>query len=238
MATVVVVLSWTWLRSSIPADADVITASVRSGLISDTAPTNVVLPTPKPPATTILAEVVDHTDCAPYAGCGCDVELPKSTEHPLKQCHIRLAARLAAARLVDGDHTGLGEVGHEDPGHAERDGEQCGDLGHRLDLARQMADPLVFRQQSRVLTRVGGRADHGLYGELVARPGAATGHGVRPNQRLVAFHPVRRVVGRAVRARRSGWRGHEVLRVRAVLSRCGKYGTTTSVRELGTVSVH
>ncbi|CAM5540572.1 hypothetical protein SRIMM317S_01854 [Streptomyces rimosus subsp. rimosus] len=59
IATVVVVLSWTWLRSSIPAEAEVITASVRSGLISETAPTNVVLPTPKPPATTIFAEVVD-----------------------------------------------------------------------------------------------------------------------------------------------------------------------------------
>jgi hypothetical protein len=34
------------------------TASVVSGLISETAPTNVVLPTPNPPATTILTEVV------------------------------------------------------------------------------------------------------------------------------------------------------------------------------------
>ncbi|WP_233576638.1 hypothetical protein [Saccharopolyspora rhizosphaerae] len=34
------------------------TASVVSGTISDTEPTNVVLPAPKPPATTIFAEVV------------------------------------------------------------------------------------------------------------------------------------------------------------------------------------
>ncbi len=60
MATVVVVLSPVWVRSSMPAEADVITASVRSGLISETAPTNVVLPTPKPPATTIFAEVVER----------------------------------------------------------------------------------------------------------------------------------------------------------------------------------
>ncbi len=33
------------------------TASVVNGMISDTAPTNVVLPTPNPPATTIFAEV-------------------------------------------------------------------------------------------------------------------------------------------------------------------------------------
>src|SRR5438874_3460989 len=118
MATVVVVLSPVWVRSSMPAEADVMTASVRSGLISETAPTNVVLPTPKPPATTIFAEVVDRVGGAPYAVCGCGLELPKSTEHPLKQCHVWLAARLAGARLVNGDHARLGEVGHEDPGHA------------------------------------------------------------------------------------------------------------------------
>src|SRR6185295_14378565 len=94
MATVVVVLPPVWVRSSIPADADVITASVRSGLISETAPTNVVLPTPKPPATTIFAEVVARPPPS---------ELAKSTEHPFEQCHIRRAAGVVvAARLVDG----------------------------------------------------------------------------------------------------------------------------------------
>ena len=38
--------------------ASVMTASVVSGSISETAPTSVVLPTPKPPAMTIFAEVV------------------------------------------------------------------------------------------------------------------------------------------------------------------------------------
>src|SRR3954454_21483170 len=119
MATVVVVLSWTWLRSSIPADAEVITASGRGGLISDTAPTNVVLPTPNPPATTIFAEVVARVG---------PLELPKSTEHPFKQCHIWLAAAgRVAAGLVDRDQSRLGQVGHEDPHHAEPDGQQRGD---------------------------------------------------------------------------------------------------------------
>ena len=45
-------------RSSTSTLASVITASVVSGTISDTEPTRVVLPTPKPPATTIFAEVV------------------------------------------------------------------------------------------------------------------------------------------------------------------------------------
>src|SRR5947208_11560184 len=114
MATVVVVLSPVWVRSSMPADADVMTASVRSGLISDTAPTNVVLPTPKPPATTIFAEVVARPAS----------ELAKSTEHPFEQCHVRGAAGvLVATGLVDRDESGLGEVRDKDPRHTERHGQ-------------------------------------------------------------------------------------------------------------------
>src|SRR5882757_9598764 len=109
MATVVVVLSPVWVRSSMPADALVMTASVRSGLISETAPTNVVLPTPKPPATTIFALVVERAAPPP-------LELPKSTEHPFEQCHIRRAAGLSVARLVDGHHAGFRQVRHQDAG--------------------------------------------------------------------------------------------------------------------------
>ena len=54
----VVVFPGTVVRSSMPSDAAVITASVVSGAISETAPTKVVLPTPKPPATTILVEAL------------------------------------------------------------------------------------------------------------------------------------------------------------------------------------
>src|SRR5215218_2537797 len=140
MATVVVVLSPVWVRSSMPAEALVMTASVRSGLISETAPTNVVLPTPNPPATTIFALVVDRAVAAP-------LELPKSTEHPFEQCHIWLSAGgLVTAGLMDGDETGLCQVGDEDPGHAEGDREQRRDLGDRLDLEAQPADPLVLGQ--------------------------------------------------------------------------------------------
>src|SRR3954451_23722652 len=103
MATVVVVLSPVWVRSSMPALADVMTASVRSGLISETAPTNVVLPTPNPPATTIFALVVGRA--------GPPLELAKSTEHPFEQCHVRLAVGvLVAAGLVDGHESGLRQV--------------------------------------------------------------------------------------------------------------------------------
>ena len=53
------------------------TASVRSGMISDTAPTNVVLPAPKPPETTIFVERVGRPS-----------EPLKATEHPPQECGI------------------------------------------------------------------------------------------------------------------------------------------------------
>src|SRR5882757_7959228 len=174
IATVVVVLSGACVRSSIPADAEVITASVRSGLISDTAPTNVVLPTPNPPATTIFAEVVARVG---------PLELPKSTEHPFKQCHIWLAAGSGIAfGLVDRHQSRLGQVGHKDADHPERDGQQRGDLRDRLDLPAQQADSLVFRQLPPQPLGVGRGADQGLDGQLVARPGPAARHGVRAHQ--------------------------------------------------------
>ena len=76
MATVVVVLSGTWDRSSRSVLAAVITASVVSGVISETDPTKVVLPTPKPPATTILTDVIAASPASPRRGA----ELAKSTE--------------------------------------------------------------------------------------------------------------------------------------------------------------
>src|ERR1700761_8493812 len=54
IATVVEVLAGTPVASSTPAPASVMTASVVSGTISETLATEVVLPTPKPPATTTL----------------------------------------------------------------------------------------------------------------------------------------------------------------------------------------
>ena len=68
----VVVLSGVWDRSSTLSLAAVITASVVSGVISDTEPTNVVLPTPKPPATTILTDVIAASVISPGTG----LELP------------------------------------------------------------------------------------------------------------------------------------------------------------------
>ncbi|BBZ26998.1 hypothetical protein MMAD_12930 [Mycolicibacterium madagascariense] len=54
MATVVVCFDGVASRASYPSEAFVTMASVRSGMISETAPTKVVLPAPKPPEMTIF----------------------------------------------------------------------------------------------------------------------------------------------------------------------------------------
>lgn len=67
-ATVVVSFSPKPVRSSVPMLAVVMVSSVLSGSISLTAPTNVVFPTPKPPATRSLMAV--GKDCR--GGCAGD----------------------------------------------------------------------------------------------------------------------------------------------------------------------
>ena len=65
IATVVVDLAGVASSASTPADMLVTIASVRSGMISETAPTNVVLPTPNPPAMTILVDAASRlSECA------------------------------------------------------------------------------------------------------------------------------------------------------------------------------
>ncbi len=91
--------------SSTPAEASVITASVVSGKISDTAPTNVVLPTPNPPATTIFVEVRPALEPA------------KSTEHPFEQVEVRLSR--VQRRLVHADQAFGRHVGDQHPDHPE-----------------------------------------------------------------------------------------------------------------------
>src|ERR1044072_960895 len=80
MATVVVVLPGTFRVSSTPTPAEVMMASVVSGVISETDPTSVVLPPPKTPAMTIFADVTRP------AAVRCDMSEPaNSTQHPFQQ---------------------------------------------------------------------------------------------------------------------------------------------------------
>src|SRR5690606_36422876 len=121
IATVVVDLVGVMARSSMPALASVITASVVSGRISDTAPTNVVFPTPNPPATTIFVEVSPGLEPA------------KSTEHPFE--HVEVWLSLLKAWRVQADETFVGHVCDQHAGHAQRDPEQGRDLGNRPERA-------------------------------------------------------------------------------------------------------
>src|SRR5579872_1328481 len=142
MATVVVVLSGTFDRSSMPSLAAVMTASVVSGLISETAPTKVVLPTPNPPATTILTEVM----AAGASGRGwATLDLTESTEHPFEQMEVRTALRVIA--LVNADQSVRAHVRDENPGHAERQPQHRRHLRHRPPVPAELQDRLAFRCQ-------------------------------------------------------------------------------------------
>src|SRR3984957_368531 len=157
IATVVVVLSGTCERSSTPSLAAVITASVVSGVISETEPTKVVLPTPKPPATTIFTEVI----AASAVSAAASLELPKSTEHPFKQVHIR--ATLFVINLVDPDQYIHRHVADEDAINSQGHPEHRRDLRDGSPVAAEPENGLALGTEHGQIARlvVRGR-DHRL----------------------------------------------------------------------------
>src|SRR5690349_13644469 len=154
IATVVVDLPGIFEASSTSIAAAVITASVVSGRISDTEPTSVVLPTPNPPAMTILAEVAR---LAVTRGGRPGLELPKSTEHPFQQ--IRSELVVEPAGLVHVQHSGLGHVADDYSGNPERCAEIRRDFRQRLHLLAELDDPLplVPGRSGLTVTACGGR---------------------------------------------------------------------------------
>src|SRR5258706_7262585 len=114
MATVVVTFPGTARVSSTPSPADVMMASVVSGVISETEPTSVVLPTPNPPAMTIFADVT-----RPDERCVMS-EPPKSTQHPLKQFCANRVVFVERSWLVHRDQPVRRHVGDDDPCHTQR----------------------------------------------------------------------------------------------------------------------
>ncbi|SQD96559.1 hypothetical protein FMEAI12_3650022 [Parafrankia sp. Ea1.12] len=141
MATVVVVLSTRWVRSSTCAPASVMTASVRSGTISDTEPTNVVLPAPNPPATTIFTEVVATAELTRLWS-----ELSKATENPFEQREIRCL--IAVRLLVDADEAFVRHVAYQDAGDSERHPQTGGDLGDGSHLPAHGGDGLLLQVEA------------------------------------------------------------------------------------------
>src|SRR5215207_9051258 len=180
IATVVVVLFGVWDRSSTPALASVMTASVVSGSISETAPTSVVLPTPKPPAMTIFADVVAALESTQAVG----LEVSKSIQHPLHQGEIRSIGWGVA--LVHPHESLLRHVTHQHPRHAERHPQVGGDLRYRACPPAEVADELPLRRgRLRRAVAEPGRRDECLDRQLVVRPGPPAGDRVRPDQRTV-----------------------------------------------------
>src|SRR5690606_2904378 len=170
MATVVEVLPVTPEVSSTPTLTLVIAASVVSGAISEIEPTKVVLPTAKPPATTIL------TGMGPSAlGSSKCLE---AIEHPFEQSEV--GAVPDVVRTVDRDVALAREVAHEHPGDAEVQAQVGGDLRdrHGGDAQRHDAGPLEG-ELSRFGLTLRRRADHRLDGQVGAGTSASAREGVR-----------------------------------------------------------
>src|SRR4051794_14883026 len=117
IAIVVVVFMVAWPGSSMPMDSEVISASVVSGEISEMAPTVVVLPTPKPPATMILTGTgaffwLLPTRAVPTMRSG---DCSKSTDHS----HDGLRVGGLVVQHVDVQLAGGPQVADQDAGDAE-----------------------------------------------------------------------------------------------------------------------
>src|ERR1700684_2579410 len=130
MATVVVILSGVADRSSVLWLASVIRASVVTGSISEMDRTNVVLPAPNPPATTILVEMADG-DSSVLDGL-------ETTKNPFEQNvfrHPRVGGGRMNAQLAV-----IGEVADQDPDHSQRHVQVSRDFRDRSHGATQRID--------------------------------------------------------------------------------------------------
>src|SRR5262249_10606836 len=224
MATVVVTLFGVAERSSTSTLASVMTASVVSGTISDTEPTKVVFPTPKPPAPTILADVVGCGAAAPRALRG--LEPAETTEHPFHEFDRRPVTHDHAA-LMDQDEPHASHISDQHSGHAERQPQVRGHLRHRSGVQAQPTDRAVLGPDRRIRQPAPLAGGHQCRdGQVVAGAGPPAGLGVRANHRpglgraavlnlTGAVHS--RAVGRL--HRRPGQHGRDLLAVPVGLRR-------------------
>src|SRR5262245_44740184 len=177
MATVVVVLPWIWVVSSTPRLAVVMAASVVRGMISQTAPTKVVLPTPKPPAMTTLTRAAAHNSTAGEP----DLYCPESIEHPLEKRKVGAVAD--AGGPVHGDQPFLGHVAHQDTNDAKGQVEPRGDLRDGQDVPAEQGDRPPFETQGQRRLTLRGGGDQRLQLEVVVGwTGPPAGHRIGPDQ--------------------------------------------------------
>src|SRR4051812_18906741 len=146
IAMVVVVFCTACPGSSMPTDADVISASVVSGAISEMAPTVVVFPTPKPPATMIFTGTGAFfgrsfpTRAVPRMRSG---DCSKSTDHS----HDGLRVGGVVVQHMDVQLTGSAQVADENAGDAEVQAQPGGDLRHGMWFAAERNDGAHLRRQ-------------------------------------------------------------------------------------------
>src|SRR6266702_5402342 len=171
-ATVVVVLPSTPARSSTLPLISLITSSVRSGAISLTEPTKVVLPTPKPPA------ISSFTADVPRVGWP---EVSKPTDaikYRLKYVHVRIIH--SSWRSTEKEEALLDQIANQNLHDGKRHIQLCADLGDRQRALAQSQDLGVLPIQRAV---VGVNGDHQRDHVQVspARPGTTASDRIRPD---------------------------------------------------------
>src|SRR5438309_525174 len=105
--------------SSTPTDASVRIASVRRGMISETAPTKVVFPAPNPPAITIFVDAALVS------------EGTEATQRPSDQLTALPDRRMVIERRQYAQIARLHQIADQNPRHTHRQVETSRDLGHR-----------------------------------------------------------------------------------------------------------
>src|SRR5215472_19373529 len=182
IATVVVSLPSTPSRASTSTLGALITSSVRSGLISLTEETSVVLPAPKPPAMRILIDTGSAT-------AGSESESSKGISDILE--HLRVS-QSAPSRPADCDQPVFAHVGEQDPDDAKREVEVGGQIGDRLWRPALTHDGQELRFEHELVDRDLGRADEREQVDgFAGRPRATTGQRVRADDRtLVPVEPL------------------------------------------------
>src|SRR5690349_7757304 len=153
IATVVVTFLSTSDASSTPADVDVIAASVVSGGISETADTNVVLPTPNPPATTNLTAVTRRR----RGEWGS--ERPYTFNHPRQGRELQLD-RVAVRGF---EKAGFDQIPHQDDDDTERHPEFGSQLGDGTRFVTHVDDARRFERK--VVAGFAGRLHHRLHAQ-------------------------------------------------------------------------
>src|SRR4029078_6588984 len=191
IATVVVDLAGVCARSSTPTDSLVTRASVRSGTISETEPTKVVLPTPNPPAMTIFVD----------AAARLPLESTESTEGPFKEVEAFVVRGLLGQGRLDVDVALLDEVAQQHAYDAEGRLDQGRDLGHGAGVA-DPHDPTLHVVAPRAACGRRVQAERRLQREVDSRTRAAGSQCVRSDDagsrragvHLLGLRPVHHVV--------------------------------------------